>query len=585
MIILGINSYHADSSACLLVNGKLAGAISEERLGKRVKHDSSFPINAIKFLLNSNKIGAEDIDYISIGQDKSKNILEKSIYGLKNIKNSSMAFLTSARNFAKVKKISHDLQDLILNKNKKIKFKTIRVEHHLAHTASSYWLSNFKGPTASLSFDGSGDFVSMMLSECRNNHIKVLKKIYLPHSLGFFYTAISQFLGFHNYGDEYKVMGLAAYGNNKNNYDMNKIIKFDEKKLYIINKKYIGMHEGGSADEISDSRVVIKKMYKKKIQELLGKQREPGSKIKQSHMNIAKAVQVHFEKIALNCIKKLSELVDTNNLCLSGGCALNGVLAGKIIDKTKFKNIFIPPVSSDDGLSVGAALYLWNSILKKKKVFTLKHAYWGPKYSNAEILKIIKKNKLPYQLLKNEKNICRTVSKLILAGKVVGWFQGREELGQRALGNRSILANPAIKEMKNIVNMKIKKRESFRPFAPSVLEQDMNIFFKEKLKSPFMNFVLNVKKNWIKKIPAVVNVDGTSRAHSVSKSSNKLFYNLLKEFKKISGIGMLLNTSFNENEPIVSHPQQAIDCFLRTDLDYLSVGQFLIKKNRLKLKK
>tara|TARA_B110000261_G_scaffold163187_1_gene208621 strand:+ start:104 stop:1840 length:1737 start_codon:yes stop_codon:yes gene_type:complete len=578
MIILGISAYHFDSSACLLINGKLVGAISEERLGRRIKHDSSFPINAIKFLLESNNISIENVDYVAVGQDKSKNLLAKINYSLTDIKNSYPAFLNSAKKLSKVNSIKDELKDLIIDKKKKIKFKVTRVEHHLAHTASSYLLSSFKGKSASLSFDGSGDFVSMMLSECKNNKIKILKKIYLPHSVGFFYTAIAQFLGFHNYGDEYKVMGLAAYGQDNNNYDMSKIIKLDDKGFYKINKKFIKMHSTGSAEKIFKSNVVIEKWFKPEIEQLLGKSRKPNTKIKQSHMDIAKAVQAHFEKISIECIKKLSKLVKTKNLCLSGGCALNGLLAGKIAKKTKFKNIYIPPASSDDGLSVGAAFYLWNNILNKKRTQPMKHAYWGPQYNNNQILKIIKKNKLSYKLINNDNEICKRVSKLIASGNVIGWFQGREELGQRALGNRSILANPVIKSMKNIVNTKIKKRESFRPFAPSVLEEDMNIFFEEKLKSPFMNFVLNVKKKWINKIPAVVNIDGTARAHSVSKKSNKLFYTLLTEFKKVSGIGMLLNTSFNENEPIVSHPQQAIDCFLRTDLDYLCMGNFLVKK-------
>ena len=578
MIILGISAYHFDSSACLLINGKLVGAISEERLGKRIKHDSSFPINSIKFLLESNSISIENVDYVAVGQDKKKNLLAKINYSLTDIKNSYPAFINSTKKLSKVNKIKDELKNLITNKDKKLKFKIIRVEHHLAHTASSYLLSSFKGKSASLSFDGSGDFVSMMLSECKNNKIKILKKIHLPDSIGFFYTAITQFLGFQNYGDEYKIMGLAAYGQHSNNYDMSKIIKIDDKEFYKINNKYIKMHSGGSAEKVFNSNVVIDKWFKPEIEQLLGKSRKPNSKIKQSHMDIARAVQTHFEKISLECIKKLSKLVDTKNLCLSGGCALNGLLAGKIAKNTKFKNIYIPPASSDDGLSVGAAFYLWNNILNNKRTSPMKHAYWGPEYNNDQILKIIMKNKLSYKLINNNNEICKRVSKLIANGSVIGWYQGREELGQRALGNRSILANPAIKSMKNIVNTKIKKRESFRPFAPSVLEEDRNIFFEEKLKSPFMNFVLNVKKKWINKIPAVVNIDGTARVHTVSKKSNKLFYTLLTEFKKVSGIGMLLNTSFNENEPIVSNPQQAINCFLRTDLDYLCIGNFLVKK-------
>jgi len=578
MIILGINSFHPDSSACLIKNGKLLGAISEERLGSRIKHDSSFPINAIKYLLKSNNLGSEDIDYLAIGQDKKKNIIPKSIYGIQSLKSSSSAFLNSLNKFFKVNKIKNDLQELVKNKNKKIKYQTIRVEHHLAHISSSYYLSNFKGNVASLSFDGSGDFVSMTFAQCSKKNIKILKKKYLPDSIGFFYTAISQFLGFPNYGDEYKVMGLAAYGKENKKYDMNKIIKLDQKKLYINNQNYLKMHGTEKPAKILNKNITIGNFYKNKIREILGKPRKPGSKINQKHKDIAKTAQVHFEKLTLNSLDELSKLIKTNKLCLSGGCALNGVLAGKIYENTKFKEIFIPPVSSDDGLSIGAALFVWHNILKKKKNILFNHAYWGPSYSNSNILKILKKNNLSFKFLKNDNQKCKIVSKLIYSGKVVGWFQGREELGQRALGNRSILANPANKNMKHIVNLKIKKRESFRPFAPSICEDDMGVFFKKKYESPFMNFVFKVKKEWFKKIPAVVNIDGTARAHSVKKSSNKLYYKLIKEFKKLSGIGMLLNTSFNENEPIVSHPQQAIDCFMRTDLDYLCIGNYLIKK-------
>lgn len=567
VVILGINKDHSDSSACLLIDGKLIGAVAEERLGKRIKHDSSFPVNSIKWLIKIAEIKYSDIDIVAISNNIFSNLPYKLIHSFdfsglnlfKKIKNKIF-------NKSSVQQeLSYLCEDS--NENKKnLKFKIYKVEHHLAHIASAYYLSSFEDVTAGLSYDGSGDSVSIMLARCENTNIKVLERVYLPKSLGHFYSSICNFIGFDKFGEEYKVMGLSAYGINKYSDYFDKIIGYDEKSC--IRQKNIFDYNSINYKKNNIIKLKNKIFFNdRKIE-----------KFSQESKDIAKSLQITFEKIVLKIIDRLYKKVPSRNLVMAGGCAMNGLVNGRIFKESKFKNHFIQPASTDDGTALGAAYYCWHNLLNKKERFIMKHAFWGPSYSEDHILKAIKEKNLIFKKLNNIDELTKNAAKYIAEGNVVGWYQGRSEWGARALGNRSILANPAIKDMKNIINSKIKKRESFRPFAPSVLDEEVSRLFECNINSEFMNHIIKFKDEWRETFPSVCHVDYTARLQTVNKENNPLFYKLILELKRITGFGIILNTSFNENEPIVDTPDQALDCFLRTDMDTLFLEKFVIHK-------
>ena len=565
-IILGINKDHSDSSACLLIEGKLIGAVAEERLGKRIKHDSSFPTNAIKWLISTAGIKYSDINIIALSNDVFSNLPYKLMHSFDF--SSFNLFRKIKNNIFNKSSVHQELFKLCLenNENKNdLKYKIYKVEHHLAHIASAYYLSRFEDITAALSYDGSGDAVSLMLAKCENSNIKVLERIYLPKSLGHFYSSICNFIGFDKFSEEYKVMGLSAYGIDKYSDYFDKIIGYDEKSC--LRQKNI--FDYNSIDYKKNNIIKLKKNF------FEGKKIE---KFSQESKDIAKSLQAVFEKTVLKIINRLYKKVPSKNLVMAGGCAMNGLVNGRIFKESFFKNHFIQPASTDDGTALGAAYYCWHNLLNKKERFIMKHAFWGPSYSEDHILKAIKEKNLTFKIFTNIDELTQNAAKYIAEGNVVGWYQGRSEWGARALGNRSILANPAIKDMKNIINSKIKKRESFRPFAPAVLDEEVSRFFECNINSEFMNHIIKFKEEWRKTFPSVCHVDFTARLQTVSKENNPLFYKLILELKKITGFGIILNTSFNENEPIVDTPEQALDCFLRTDMDILFLENFVIHK-------
>tara|TARA_B100001057_G_scaffold483389_1_gene560075 strand:- start:2341 stop:4050 length:1710 start_codon:yes stop_codon:yes gene_type:complete len=565
-VILGINKDHSDSSACLLLNGKLTGAIAEERLGKRIKHDTSFPSNSIVWLLKDANIKFKDIDIIAVSNNGKSNLKEKFLH----------AFDFSILNLAKKIKskifnkssIDKEIKKLCIKSGENIndlRYEIYKVEHHLTHIASAYYLSGYTNKTAALSYDGSGDGVSIMLAECDNSKIKVLERVYLPKSLGHFYSAVCNFIGFDKFGEEYKVMGLSAYGEDKYSEYFEKLIGYDEDLCL-------------RQDNIFDYNSID---FKKNQTIKFNKKIFPGKKIEkfsQESKDIAKSLQSTFEKIVMKIIKRLEKKVKTSNLVMAGGCAMNGLVNGKIFKESNFKNHFIQPASTDDGTALGAAYFCWHNYLKKKETFIMKHAFWGPKYNEDYILSSIENKNLKYEKFDKESELLKKAAKLIAESNIVGWYQGRSEWGARALGNRSILANPANKNMKNIINSKIKKRESFRPFAPSVLQEDVVEFFECDIRSDFMNHIVKFKEKYVDIFPSVCHVDHTARLQTVNIDNNPLFYRLITELKKVTGYGIILNTSFNENEPIVDTPDQAIDCFLRTEMDILFLEKFMISK-------
>ncbi len=577
MIILGINSYHPDASACIVVDGKLIAACEEERF-TRIKHYAGFPENAIKFCLKKAGVDIKSVDYIAIPREPNARVFNKILYGLR-IPALTLKRITAWRKTFDVKKRLSKIFDI---PEENIKAKIFRVEHHRAHLASSFLVSPFEKAFL-FSADALGDFASTMWGYGEGNNIKVLGDIKFPHSLGFYYTAITQYLGFLKFGDEYKVMGLSAYGEPEFEKEFSQILKI-KGKLFELGLNYF-IHHKKLIDLNFEGYPEIDILFSEHLEKLLGEKRWSGEPIEKKHENIASTLQIHFEKVLFHIMNSLYHKYnpDTVNLCLAGGVAFNCVANGKIFDNTKFEKVYIQSAAGDAGLAIGSAFYLWNHVFSNKREFVMEHAYWGPDYSEEEIEKEILKNKneimnygLKIEEIKNEDKLCKITSKHISEGKIVGWFQGRTEWGPRALGARSIVCDPRVKEMKDILNKRIKHRETFRPFAPSILEEKAGEYFEKTHPSPFMLFAYKVKPDKINLIPAPTHIDGTGRLQTVGKKTNPKYWKLIKEFENITGIPVVLNTSFNENEPIVNTPEEAIDCFLRTKMDVLVIGDLIL---------
>jgi carbamoyltransferase len=573
MKILGLNSYHGDSSACLVIDGKLIAAVAEERF-KREKHWSGLPLDSINYCLKEANISIDDVDYIAINRNPKANFLRKLIWTLIH-QPSSRLIKNRAENLKKILTIKEDILSYFQSKNNSIK--TFYIEHHLAHAASTFFVSPFE-ESAILTIDGFGDFVSTLLAYGKGNKIYPIKRIFFPHSLGLFYLTITQFLGFWNYGDEYKVMGLAAYGKPIYLDKFKKIVKLKKDGSgFQLDTSYFLHISKGATSTWFNQKPVIDRMFSDKFIKEFGEPREPNTEITQRDMDLAASLQALTEEIYFALLNYLYKVTKSQNICLAGGVALNSSANGKIFEKTPFKEIFIQPAASDDGGAIGAAFYLWNHILNQKRSFIMEHAYWGPKYSEDEIELALNKNNLNYVKLKDEELLPK-VAKDIADGKIVGWFQGRMEFGPRALGNRSIVVDPRRKEMKDILNERIKRREWFRPFAPSILEEEVDKWFEINYPEPFMIKTYKWKEEKRHLVPAVVHEDGTGRLQTVSKKTNPRYWQLIKEFQNLTGIPVVLNTSFNENEPIVNKPEEAIDCFLRTRMDVLVLENFYVSR-------
>ena len=581
MKIIGINAFHADSSACLVIDGKLISAVEEERFN-RIKHWAGFPIKSIKYCLEQSNLNISEIDHISINIDPKANYLKKLLFLAKHRPSFSLVF-----DRIKKKKKYNSIKEIINEEFKDYQFngQINNIEHHYAHLSSAFHVSPFK-EACILSVDGFGDFASTAWGYGKENDIKIDKKIFFPHSLGIFYQAITQYLGFKNYGDEYKIMGLAPYG--KPNYinELKKILLVNSNGSFKLNLDFFKFHKENFNYKWEDGKVEIDNLYSNKLEELIGPERKKEEDLNQFHKDLAHSTQKVYEEAFLNILNNLHEKYQIDNLCIAGGCGMNSVANGKIKNQTKFKNIYIQPAAGDAGGSIGSAFATHFKNSNNKRSFQMKHAYWGTSFSEDEILECLNKSSekiiyenCTFEKVADDKNLNSTVAKAISVGKVVGWFQGRMEWGPRALGNRSILGDPRRSDMKDILNLKIKRRESFRPFAPSILREYVKDWFENDDEVPFMMKVYQIKKDKRNEIPAVTHVDGSGRLQTVYKDTNEKYYNLIKEFYNITNIPILLNTSFNENEPIVSNPQEALDCFLRTKMDILTLGNYLIQRN------
>ena len=579
MYILGLNAFHGDCSACLFKDDKLLVAIEEERL-TRIKHTAGFPVNSIKFCLDYERIKLNDIELVAVNRNPNQRIINKIIYAIKNAFNLKK-LSNRISNLRKINSLENEFEK---NFGAKLNKKVVLVDHHLSHAASSIYMSKYDSCNY-ITIDGFGDFLSTTIGTFSNHKINKLDEVQFPHSMGLFYTAITQFLGFKKYGDEYKIMGLSSYGKPSYVNQIERIISYDEKNLFKLNLDFFKHHKEGIEMSWLEGEPTISNIYSDNIIKILGEPRKDGEEITKVHMDIASSTQLVFETIFIKILNKLYHLNNSNSICISGGCAMNSLMNGKIIEKTKYKNIYINHSPGDSGGSIGAAIIAIKNNIKTDFVVE-DNPYLGPKFNNDEIKKnlddyqkLFKENNILIKKFDTDDSVCEDIAINLSKNNVVGLFKGRMEFGARALGNRSIICDPRNPNIKELLNNKIKNREKFRPFAPSVLEDDVKEWFEINDNVPFMSKVYKIRKDKAKLVPGVVHVDGSCRLQSVTKEINLNYYKIINEFKKITSIPMILNTSFNENEPIVCYPSEAIDCFLRTKMDKLYLENYLIYRN------
>ena len=601
--ILGISCYYHDSAAALIKDGEIICAVQEERFS-RIKHDSSFPEKAIVYCLKFEGIMPQDLDQI-IYYEKPlitfERLLETYIStaprGLRSFL-AAMKVWIKEKLFLKneIKTRIKKIQKLFKSSNYKFKYELLFSEHHLSHAASAFFPSPFE-ESAILCLDAVGEWATTSVWLGKNNNISPLWEINFPHSLGLLYSAFTYYCGFKVNSGEYKLMGLAPYGEPKYVKKIKKyLIDIKDDGTFWMDMKYFQYHRG-------------LRMTSKEFNILFDAEpRKKEEKISQFYMDMAASIQKVTEEIILKLAKTIKKETNAKNLCLAGGVALNCVANGKLLKEKIFEDIWIQPASGDAGSSVGAALLTWYSYLKNKRKVnnndSMKGAYLGPKFSNSEIQSYLNSINAPFEKIPDQE-LFKKLSILMNNGKVVGWFNGPMEFGPRALGGRSIIGDPRNKKMQSIMNLKIKYRESFRPFAPSILEEDVNLQFDLDKKSPYMLFVANVKDDLCKKnneiidslrgldqlkidrsrIPAVTHVDYSARIQTVSKLTNQRFYNLIKAFKELTGCPSIINTSFNvRGEPIVCTPQDAYRCFMRTEMDILVLeNNLLYKENQVNI--
>jgi carbamoyltransferase len=574
MYILGINAYHGGASACLIQDGRLIAAAEEERFN-RIKYWAGFPVQAIQYVLSEAGITPHDLDHIGISRDPKANLMQAALFAFQRRPTLSMVRDRLA-NTMKVGTLKTEFTKHLKLNPTDLKAQFHNVEHHRAHMASAFFVSPHK-EAAILSVDGAGDFVTTMWGTGKDNKINVLGEINFPHSLGIFYSAVSQWLGFLKYGDEGKVMGLAPYGRPNYLNEMRQIVRLQRDDTFELDLDYFVHHAEGAAMTWEGGEPTIGLLYSPKLVEVFGEAREPRTEITQKHMDVAASLQYMLEEAEFALVRRLARQTKSKTLCLAGGVALNSVFNGKILPNTDFKDIYIQPASGDAGTSLGVCYYIYHQVLNQPRTYVMNDAYTGPSYSDDAIKAEIERAGLNYVQL-DEEALVKRAAELVASGKVLGWFQGRMEWGPRALGNRSIIADPRRDDMKDILNARVKHREKFRPFAPSVLLEATGDYFDQQYPDPFMIKVYNVRQEKRAEIPAVTHVDGTGRLQTVEQPHAPLYWSLIRAFGDLTGTPVVLNTSFNENEPIVCTPAEAIDCFARTRMDALGIGHYLIEK-------
>ena len=579
MIILGLNAYHGDSSASIVVDGRLVAAAEEERF-RRIKHWAGFPSESVRYCLSEAGINLGDVDIIAINQAAKANLWKKLAYLV--TKRPDLSFIIDRiRNKKERASIADELAKTF--PEEKLRAKVQYVEHHLAHLASAHLVSPFENSVVA-SVDGFGDFASAAWGEGRGAQIEVEDRVYFPHSLGIFYQAMTQYLGFGNYGDEYKVMGLASYGEPRYLEQMRKIVHLLDDGSFRLDLAYFRHHNEKIDYEWENGKPHVGTLFSPALVEMFGPARQKDDELTQDHKDFARSIQAMYEEAFFHLLNKLHDRYGHDTLTLAGGCAMNSVANGRIYQNTPFKQLYVQSAAGDAGGAIGAA-YAALSESGDVSRFHMEHAFWGPEFDDAYTGALLDKEKkaldqsgCSVRIEENEDKLIQETAEAISKGLIIGWFQGRMEWGPRALGNRSILANPANPNIKDIINSKIKRRESFRPFAPSILKEYVNEWFETNDAVPFMMQVYQIKPERRAGIPAVTHVDGSGRLQTVHSNTNPRYWRLIDSFRELSGVPMLLNTSFNENEPIVCRPEEALDCFLRTKMDLLVIGNWIVRR-------
>jgi carbamoyltransferase len=579
LIILGLNAFHGDASAAIVEDGVLKAAVEEERF-RRVKHWAGFPLESIRFCLSEAGISLRDVDRIAVNQDSSANISAKLRYIAANRPSLSL-LLDRMRN----RGAREGIFELLAREfPESMRHKKIdHVEHHVAHLSSAFHVSPFSEAVV-VSVDGFGDFASAAWGVGRDTSIDIEERVLFPHSLGIFYQAVTQYLGFPHYGDEYKVMGLAPYGAPRFLPQIRRLLNLKTDGSFELdltyfrhNKEKIAFEWGGGSPEFKD-------LFTPALEDLLGPRRQPSEPLEERHRDIARSTQAMYEEAFFNLLNALFQRHKSPNIALAGGCAANSVANGKICRMSGFKRVYVQSAAGDAGGAIGAAYTIWHQTGAKRS-FVMDHANWGPQFGPEYINKLLQTQaaritnaNCSTENIDREDELCARTAAAVAQGKVIGWFQGRMEWGPRALGNRSIVCDPRRADMKDILNAKIKRRESFRPFAPSILSEHVSEWFEEDGEVPFMMQVYQIREERRAQLPAVTHVDGSGRLQTVTRSTNPRYHALISAFRDRTGVPMVLNTSFNENEPVVCKPEEALDCFLRTNMDILVLGDVMIQR-------
>jgi carbamoyltransferase len=577
LLILGINAYHADAAACIVRDGRLLAAAEEERF-RRIKHWAGFPSQAIGYCLKEAGADLGDVTHVAVNRNGRANLVRKVAYVASHRPNPRL-LLGRLRNRKQVAGIAEQLGTL---PGRAFAGTIDYVEHHLAHLASAFYPSPF-GEAVAVSVDGFGDFASAGWGSGNGTALSLDGRVLFPHSLGIFYQAMTQYLGFPHYGDEYKLMGLAAYGDASCRDDVKRLLSLRDDGSFALDLQYFRHHSEDIAYEWYGGEPVCGPLFSPALVDALGPPRHADWSITDRHRNLAWATQAAYEDAFFHLLNTLQRRYGHTAIALAGGCAYNSVANGKIRDRTAFTQCYLQSAAGDAGGAIGAAYAVWHRAGARAAPMT--HAYWGPAFADEEIGALLADRRTAIEAehctvrhVDDEKELIDSTAAAVADGLVVGWFQGRMEWGPRALGNRSILGDPRRADMKNILNLKIKRRESFRPFAPSVLRESVAEWFARDDDVPFMLQVLPIRPDRRGQIPAVTHVDGTGRLQTVDRASNPRYYAVIESFFRLTGVPMVLNTSFNENEPVVCRPEEALECFLRTKMDVLVLGDYLIQR-------
>jgi carbamoyltransferase len=582
--ILGLNAYHGDVSATLVRDGQLVAAVEEERY-RRIKHVAGFPRQAMRACLDMGGITASDVDVFAVSRDPRAHLLRKAWFLLRHRPKGTVA--SRARNLVRLRALPDTIAEALALDEAWVRPRVQYVEHHPAHLASAAFVSPFD-EAAICAIDGFGDFVSTSWGRVSGPRMTIDGHVFFPHSLGLLYLAITQYLGFPNYGDEFKVMGLGPYGEPRYVREIESLVHLRDDGGFELDLSYFRHWSDGVQMTWEDGEPKLGPVFTAKLESLLGPARRCDEPVGPQHEAIAASLQVAHERAVLHVLRHVQKATGRTRLCFAGGCAMNSVANGKIREQTDFKDVFIQPASGDNGTALGAAFYAWNQIAGRPRGFVMEHGYWGPSFGDAAIVAALDAEQAAIadrgcvrRAWTDESALDDWTAAQIADGRVVGWYQGRMEWGARALGNRSIVADPRRADMREIINTRIKFRERFRPFAPSVLEEALDQYFVGAVPDPFMLQVYPVRPDKRAVVPAITHVDGSGRLQTVSARSNPRYYNLIRAFGRLSGVPMLLNTSFNENEPIVLTPAQALDCFLRTSMDVLVIGRHVLERARM----